>query len=141
MTKTELKKIKDESPVAEFIERMEAAIERKLNHDGRWLVLNPILSQMRLGTLTNKELEYFGKQRGFGDPFCGGVDWDAASDIFLSECLLLPQKRSMNTLSYAHPSPDRKPVFDAANPEDIADFLAGDITFDELQRYPKQEGK
>lgn len=134
-----------ETPEAKTAKRLNESIERKLNFDNKWAVINPLLAQSRLASLTCEELEYWGRLKGFNQPFCGGIDWDSVSDIFLSECMMLPEKRIMNTLSYGFPSPDRKPVFDAAdksNSGDIEAYLSGDLAFDELATmYPAEGAK
>lgn len=140
--KAKLEKLKrmTETPEAQAANRTWQRIEQKLNYDGRYSLLNQAESMLRFGRLTNEESEYLGRVMGWDAEYFNGIDWNAASSAFIAECLMLPEKRIMNTMSYAHPSPDRKPVFDAAKPEDIEDFLGGDITFEELkERYPVQE--
>lgn len=143
--KAKLKEIA-ETPEALAADRVWKQIESKLNFDGRYPLLNPAESMLRFGRLTNEEAEYLGRVMGWDKKFFNGVDWDAASSAFIAECLMLPEKRIMNTMSFAYPSPDRKPVFDAAEASasssgDIEDFLGGDISFDELQqKYPAQAG-
>ncbi len=145
--KAKLEKLKkiSETPEAQAADRTWQRIEQKLNYDGRYSLLNPAESMLRFGRLTNEESEYLGRVMGWDAEYFNGVDWNAASSAFIAECLMLPEKRIMNTMSYVHPSPDRKPVFNAAeksNSGDIEAYLSGDLTFDELATmYPAQEVK
>lgn len=134
-----------ETPEALAADGLWKRIESKLNFDGRYSLLNPAESMLRFGRLTNEESEYLGRLMGWDVEYFGGVDWSNCPPPFLAECLMLTEKRTMNTLSYAYPSPERKPVFDMAEKsgsDDIVDFLSGDLSFGELQeRYPAQEAK
>ena len=107
--KAKLKKMA-ETPEGLAADRIWQRIENKLNFDGRYAVLNTAESMLRFGQLTNEETKYLGRLMGWDKEYFGGVDWENMSGPFLAECIMLPEKRTMNTLSYAHPAPDRIPV-------------------------------
>jgi hypothetical protein len=140
--KAKLKKMA-ETPEAAAADRVWQQIEQKLNYDGRYSLLNPVESMLRIGRLTNQESEYLGRVMGWDVPFYKGIDFENVPTPFLAECLMLPEKRIMNTLCAVHPSPERKPVIEAAEKDaesgNYEAFLAGDISFDDLVKIYPQE--
>lgn len=133
--KAKLKKMA-ETPEALASDRVWKRIESKLNYDGRYSLLNPAESMLRFGRLTNEESEYLGRVMGWDIPYHKDVDWEAVPSVFLAECVMR-EDSGIRALQYVYPAPDKAPVFEAASPEEVEDFLHGDVTFAELQvRYP-----
>jgi hypothetical protein len=138
--KAKLRKLAS-TPEALAADRVWKQIEGKLNWDGRYGVLNVAESMLRLGSLTNEEGEYLGKFMGWDVPYFNNIDWENVPSNFLAACVM-EEDHGTRILQYAHPAPATAPVFESATSDEIEDFLAGDITFDELrERYPAQEVK
>lgn len=133
LTTTDLQKIED-TPEAQKARRLMESIERKLNYDGRYSVLTRFETGSRFAKLTNEELEYLGRLNGWDEPYYNHIDWEAVPDNFLAACIEIDH--GMRALQSLYPSPDIKPVIDAANkknPDDITDFLQGFLTLGDLQ--------
>ncbi len=129
-TKTEIKKI-EATPEVQIAQRLEASINAKLNHDGRWEMLNPVEAVLRLSHLTREESDFYGNLNGWLDPYYGGVDWDLVPERLLAE--IVHQGQGLQPLQYLYPAPGLKPVIDAADPDDITAFLQGGLTLDQLK--------
>lgn len=130
-----------ETPEAKAATEMEQIIENKLNHDGRWPMLNPAESMLRLGRLTNHEAAFLGRLMGWDTPYYNGVDWAKVPVPFLAECVMR-EDEGMTLLRECYPAPGAELVNWQIVPEVALDALRdNEITLAELgERYPLQEG-
>jgi hypothetical protein len=133
ITKTDLDNI-ESTPEAKLARQLQESVEQKLNFDGRWNSCFTSEAVMRLGTLTRKESDFYGRLNGFDQPYFNEIDWDTVPTPFLAACCEIDH--GTRALQSVFPAPSLKPVIDAANataPDDITDFLQGVLTLDQLR--------